>query len=347
LKNNSHVKRIFALLIIAGILFFVIRQLLVPDTFGVLGHYRAASLKDLLNLEQIYQRRDVCSQCHDDIYAIHQKDVHYDVQCENCHGPGNVHVADIVKFLKQSNQKPTTSGKYSKEALKVVPATLAQMPKEYTLEGCLYCHRKLESRPRDFAQIDPKEHFRALHVTDDSIRCVECHNPHEPLYLLNPVREARIHPTISECDRCHEKHPETSHKDAKNHPVIFECEDCHTAIVQDFKKREHAFMRCTQCHLYHPENESSGRIYKNGNKRFCLLCHEKKPFKDQRKDPHSLPQIDVSKHLEKMPGVMRKDAQFIQNSKTACLECHYSFIHDSNLIRTLREQKQWAKKVIL
>jgi hypothetical protein len=347
LKNHSHVKRIFALLIVVGIMCFVVRQLLLPDTFGTHGHYRTASLKDILNLEPVYQRKDTCAQCHDDIYNIHEKDVHYDVQCENCHGPGNIHIADIVTFLKQSNQKPTASGKYSKEALKDVPKKLVQMPKEYSLEGCLYCHRKLEARPNDFAQINPKEHFKSLHVIDDSIRCVECHSPHEPLYLLNPVSEARIHPAIYECDRCHKKPPEKSYKEIKNHPVIFECEDCHTAIVQDFKKREHASMRCTACHLYHPENEVSGRIYKNGNKQFCLLCHEKKPFKDQHKGPQGLPQIDSAKHLEKMPGIMRKDAHFIQNSKTACLECHFNFIHDSNLIKTLREQKQWAKKVIL
>jgi predicted CXXCH cytochrome family protein len=163
------------------------------------------------------------------------------------------------------------------------------------------------------------------------------------LFLLDPVSEARIHPTIFECDQCHKERPEKNYKEAENHPVIFECEDCHESIVQDFKKREHASMRCTGCHLYHPENETSGRIYKNGNKQFCLLCHEKKPFKDQK----SLPQIDVSKHLEDMPEAMRKDAKSIMNSKTACLECHLNFIHDPDLIRILREQKQWAKKVIL
>ena len=347
MKNNSHVKRIFGLLIVAGILGFGIRQLLLPDTFGIIGHYRAGSLKDILNLKQVYQSKDACAQCHEENYNIHEKDVHYDTQCENCHGPGNIHIAQIEMFLKQNNLKPTESGKYPKEALKVIPKRLAQMPKEYTLEGCLYCHRKLESRPHDFAQIDPKEHYRSLHVTVDSIRCVECHNPHEPLFLLDPVSKARIHPTIFECDQCHKKRPEKNHKDVENHPVIFECEDCHTAIVQDFKKREHASMRCTECHLYHRENETSGRIYKNGNKQFCLLCHEKKPFKDQRKGPQGLPQIEVSKHLEKMPGIMRKDAQSIINSKTACLECHYNFIHDSSLIQTLREQKQWAKRVIL
>jgi hypothetical protein len=343
LKNDSHVKRAFALLIIAGLLGFAVRQLLLPATFGTIGHYRTASLKDILTQDPVYQSKAACVQCHEDNFNLHEKDVHYGVQCENCHGPANNHISEIAAFLKQNHLEPANSGKYSKDALKAVPNKLVRMPKEYTLEGCLYCHRKLDSRPHDFAQIDPRDHFKSLHVTDNSIRCVECHNPHEPLYLLTAVSEARIHPTIYECEDCHKKRPEKSMKDAEKHPVIFECADCHTAIVQDFKKREHASMRCTGCHLYHPENETSGRIYKNGNKQFCLLCHEKKPFKD----PKGVPQIDVSKHLEKMPGIMGKDANSIMSSKTACLECHFNFIHDGNLIKTLREQKQWAQKATL
>jgi len=342
LKNNTHVKRVFALLIIALIIGFGIRQLLIPDTWGIIGYYRAEGLKDILSQQQVYQSQETCAACHD-IYDIHEKDVHFDVQCEDCHEPADVHIAEIEAFLKQNGQGPTESGKYSEETLEAVPENLVQMPKEYTLEGCLYCHRKLESRPHDFAQVDPREHFEFLHVIDDSIQCVECHNPHEPLFLLTPVSEARIHPTIYECEDCHKERPEKGYKEAENHPVIFECEDCHTAIVQDFKKREHASMRCTTCHLYHRENETSGRIYKNGNKQFCLLCHEQKPFKDQ----DSLPQIDVAEHLEEMPEATGKDAKLIKESNTSCLECHYNFIHDPDLIRVLREQKVWAEKIIL
>ena len=335
-------KRVFALLIIALIIGFGIRQLSIPDTWGTIGHYRGDGLKDILSQQQVYQNQETCAPCHD-IYDIHEKDVHFAVQCEDCHGPGDVHIAEIEAFLEQNGQGPTESGKYAEEALETVPEKLVQMPKEYTLEGCLYCHRKLGSRPHDFAQIDPEEHFEFLHVIDDSIQCVECHNPHEPLFLLQPVSEARIHPTIYECDDCHKEQPEKSYKEAENHPVIFECEDCHTAIVQDFKKREHGSLRCTACHLFHRENEVSGRIYKNGNNQFCLLCHEKKPFKDQ----DSLPQIDLAEHLEEMPEAAGKDAKFIKESNTSCLECHYNFIHDPDLIRVLREQKEWAEKAVL
>jgi hypothetical protein len=80
LKNDSHVKRVFALLIIAGIMGFGIRRLLLPDTFGTIGHYQAESLKDILKLKRVYQSKDVYAPCHDDIYTIHEKDVHYYVK---------------------------------------------------------------------------------------------------------------------------------------------------------------------------------------------------------------------------------------------------------------------------
>ena len=342
MKNNAHVKRVFGLLIIAAVLGFGVRQLMTPDTWGESGYYRGDALKDFLGQQHVYQSQKTCAPCHD-IYDIHEKDVHFAVQCENCHGPADVHIAEIEAFLLRNSQGPTESGEYLKEALEAVPEELFRMPKEYTLEGCLYCHRKLASRPRDFAQIDPEEHYAFLHVIDDSIKCVECHNPHEPLFLLEPVSEARIHPTIYECQYCHEERPEKDYREAENHPVIFECADCHTAIVQDFKKREHASLRCTACHLFHRENETSERIYKNGNKQFCLLCHERKPFKDQ----DNLPQIDVAEHLEEMPDAMGKSLKLIQESKTSCLECHYNFIHNPDLIRVLREQKEWAKKGVL
>jgi len=88
LKNDSHVKRIFALLFIAVIIGFGIRQLLLPNTFGTIGHYRAGSLKDILNLEHIYQRKEACAPCHDDIYSIHEKDVHYAVEKAVKNNPG-------------------------------------------------------------------------------------------------------------------------------------------------------------------------------------------------------------------------------------------------------------------
>lgn len=203
------------------------------------------------------------------------------------------------------------------------------MPKEYTLEGCLFCHRKLAARPRDFPQIDPVQHFEFLHVTDPKTRCIECHSPHEPIYLLKKVEDARIHPIIYACNNCHDKKPEGDYKEVKDHPVIFSCQDCHAEIVTDFKKHEHAFMDCTACHLFHKENETAGRIFKNGNKQFCLLCHEKKPFKDQEK----LPQVVSSEHLAEQAKDSSLDAETLLKDPRSCIDCHFDFIHDSSLLK--------------
>jgi hypothetical protein len=55
LKSNSHVRRVFSLLIIAVIIAFAVRQLVIPDSWGDIGYYRAEGLKDILSQQQAYQ----------------------------------------------------------------------------------------------------------------------------------------------------------------------------------------------------------------------------------------------------------------------------------------------------
>ncbi len=272
----------------------------------------------MMNMKLIHQGRESCRECHGDILEIHEKDIHFAVQCEDCHGPANLHM------------------KYHRQEDKAIPQNLARMPREYTLEGCLFCHRKLSARPSTFAQIDPDEHYLFLHVTDKRTRCIECHSPHEPLFLLEQVSNARIHPIIYECIDCHTSIPEKDYKDVKDHPVVFVCQDCHPSVVRDFMEHEHSFMRCTACHLFHRENEISGRIFKNGNRRFCMLCHEAKPFKDKE----LLPQIVYEEHINEMSKVMRRDPEELIQDPSACLTCHFDFIHDLKLIRTIQEQER-------
>ena len=318
MKSTSHVWRIFMFLIAIGILGFFARWILRPASFGEIGHYRADSLVEMLNLELVHQGKEVCRECHDTIYEIHEKDIHFSVQCENCHGPGNIHV------------------KYHQGELELISKNLATMPKEYTLEGCLFCHRELLARPRTYAQVNRTEHYEFLHVTDEETNCIACHNPHEPLFLLDEVSQARVHPIIYECDVCHDIQPTRDYKEVEDHPVIFVCGDCHPAVVKDFTDHEHSFMRCTACHLYHPENETSGRIFKISNRRFCLLCHEEKPFKHKEQ----LPQIVWPEHLVKMAPVMRRNPDDLEHDATACLNCHFDSIHDSKLIGKLQEQRE-------
>ncbi len=294
---------------------FSAQHLFRPASFGKAGRYRYDSLEEIAAQPPVHRTKATCAGCHEDIAEVHGKDIHFGVQCEDCHGPGDRH----VRFRKEKDPSVT--------------AEEATMPREYTLEGCLFCHRRLAARPRTFPQIELAKHYEFLHVRDPRTRCIECHSPHEPLFLLTGVEEARIHPVIYECVDCHETKPEKPHTDAKHHPAIFTCGDCHAALVKDFEGREHSFMRCTNCHLFHRENDTAGRIFKDGNKSFCLLCHEKKPFKD----PDGVHQIEPAKHIAAFAKRAGKDPDALEDDPRACLACHAEIIHDPDLMKKIGE----------
>lgn len=314
MQSTAYVWRIVIILICVVLFGLLLQRFLRPISFGEIGPYRANSLVEIANQESVHQEKEGCRECHDKICNTHQKDIHFSVQCEVCHGPGDVHV------------------KYHHGEVKSISKEDAQMPKKYTLEGCLFCHRKLYSRPRTFAQIDPVEHYQFLGITSADVRCTECHSPHEPLFLLDEVKTARIHPAIYECEDCHDSRPKKEIKEVADHPVVFACQDCHRSVVEDFKKHKHSFMRCTACHLFYRENETSGRIFKNSHQRFCLLCHEQKPFRD----PNKVPQIDFPKHVQDMASFADVNSADLKDDKTVCLKCHFDFVHDNELIKKIR-----------
>lgn len=128
-------------------LFLFARHLLVPETFGQYGHYRGASLIDNADKEIHYAGQKACFECHQDVQDVKLTDVHKDIHCETCHGPGQKHIdsgeaSDIVK----------PSGR----------------------EFCGSCHAINASRPATvITQIDLNKH-------NIGKNCIECHNPHQP-----------------------------------------------------------------------------------------------------------------------------------------------------------------------
>jgi hypothetical protein len=267
----------------------------------------------------VNQNINTCAGCHNNVYQIHQKDAHYNVPCVDCHGAGNLHVS--------YHKGGVAAGSITKEQ--------AVMLKEYTLEGCLFCHRKLKARPSDFPQVSQEEHYKFLNVIDEKTKCIECHNPHEPAFLLTDVKQSRIHPIVSRCTECHDKKPENSPKEIADHPVVFVCKDCHSETVKDFSERPHnKYVECSTCHLFHKESDNSGRIYKNGNAKFCLLCHEKKSFKNEKYPP----KIEWPAHVGNKDIIQKSDEKI-------CLNCHIDQIHRMDLnIRQNPHDATWKLK---
>jgi hypothetical protein len=128
-------------------LFIVLRNFLVPDTFGEYGHYRGASLADNSLPELHYAGQKACFECHQDIEDMKKQDVHSDIRCETCHGPGQKHVlsGEAADILKPSGR-----------------------------EFCGSCHGINAAKPKStIFQINLDKH-------NVGKNCVECHNPHQP-----------------------------------------------------------------------------------------------------------------------------------------------------------------------
>lgn len=304
-RAYRHILAALGLVVLGGLAFLAVRALLVPASYGRFGNYRADALAEIRSLPVVMQTVETCRRCHAEITALHDKDVHYGVPCVDCHGPGDRHVAFHA----------------AAESGAAVPDE-ARMPREFTFEGCLFCHRKLNARPSDFPQVDPAEHFRLVGVVDTGVRCVDCHNPHEPIFLATEVSRARLHPVVRKCRECHETRPEGDPRAVEGHPTIFVCADCHRAVVDDFGRRPHgrSGIECSTCHLFHRENEAAQRIFTVGNVRFCLLCHERKPFKD----PDRPPKIDWPLHL-------RNVGKDFDPRERLCIDCHEDQVHRMHL----------------
>ncbi len=287
--DYRHAYPVFVIVIILAIAGLAVRAHLVPNTFGETGFYRGGDITDEQQRQPRYAGQAACEECHDDVTAIHAKDVHASVQCETCHGPGTAHIEDLDNTMFPANRK----------------------------EDCLVCHRQLDARPGSFPQVVWTEHFKFVGVTDTNIACVRCHSGHEPLFTDHDLRQARLHPLIQDCADCHIGLTDEQLKQPADHPRIFHCADCHPTIYASFMKDEHRSISCTTCHLFIKENNFSGRIVRNADPRFCLLCHRKTDFKVES----GTPKIDWPDHL----GEVSDDPP---DPKRSCVDCHMFNIHD-------------------
>ena len=150
---KNHVLRPLWLALAAIALLLVVRQLLVPNDFGVngrsftYGFHRLSSITDWQNFPAKYKGREYCNDCHDDKVRENAASKHRDIQCENCHGPAHAH--------------PDNPGK---------------LPVDRSRELCLRCHSRLDypGSPRGRLKgIDPVRH-------NPGEQCAGCHNPHHP-----------------------------------------------------------------------------------------------------------------------------------------------------------------------
>jgi predicted CXXCH cytochrome family protein len=144
--NAEHLLRIAGLFLAGAAGFVVLRAALIPDGFGLYGHYRAGAIEDNRRDPLVHAGRAVCASCHAPQATLLGGGKHAAVGCEACHGALGAHAREPVK------------------AAAVKPDGRAL---------CLRCHQKLTSRPAPFPQVEPAEH-----APDGA--CLDCHVAHDP-----------------------------------------------------------------------------------------------------------------------------------------------------------------------
>ena len=148
----SQLRVLLSLFVAFVIIFIIIRRLLIPDTFGQFGHYRGDALLDNADRELVHAGTAACIDCHSDIHELILTDVHLDLSCEICHGPGLKH-ADSME-----------------------PSDII---KKGGRDHCGRCHSINPARPADMIiQVDLTEH----NIEFDN--CTDCHNPHQVWELM-------------------------------------------------------------------------------------------------------------------------------------------------------------------
>jgi hypothetical protein len=231
--------RLIVVFVLLGIALMVSWRLLIPETFGDLGRYRAAALEEVASRTKKYAGRQECAVCHSDIEALRVESNHRGVSCEVCHGPAADHAGAPM------DTKPAISRER---------------------ETCTLCHGFNPSRPTGFAQVDANTHNAPQ-------ACVTCHSPHAPEPPVTPeecgachgqiARQKSVshHATLS-CSTCHVAQDEHKLSPREFRPTRPRdrpfCGGCHSeealagvGIPQvDLGSHGNSYL-CWQCHYPH------------------------------------------------------------------------------------------------
>jgi hypothetical protein len=126
------------------------------------------------------------------------------IACEQCHGPGSLHVANPYMVSLEIERDSELCGEcHIRGNVESVNAS----------KGFIKHHEQYE------------ELYQSKHLT---LNCVTCHDPHAGVVALRHAEEGT--PTVrTECESCHFQ--EAAYQDSVIHPMAADCIDCHMPRV--------------------------------------------------------------------------------------------------------------------
>jgi len=167
----QQIKRLIIAFASIFVLFLIMQQVLKPDSFGEIGHYRSKSIQENKMRTLHYAGSESCIKCHEDIHLEKSSGFHTTLKCEVCHGPSLKHVQYADQF----------------EGGELPDSLLLYKPGER--EDCLICHQSHAARTKIvfdsidnsvIKQIDNLKHNPVNKKTKEALKCIDCHYPHQP-----------------------------------------------------------------------------------------------------------------------------------------------------------------------
>ncbi len=147
--------------------FLRVRAMAVPKDFGTLGHFRASAIPEAAAREPRHLGSQDCADCHDKVYAAWSAGKHSRSPCENCHGPGLLHVKTVSEDSTAAYTDPI-----KRNPLALRPTT--------GIQECKWCHLATFERPTTLKSIaSVQEHITQTGGTfTPASKCTDCHDPH-------------------------------------------------------------------------------------------------------------------------------------------------------------------------
>jgi hypothetical protein len=144
-RSYEHLLRLAAVFAAGAAVFAVLRALLVPADYGVIGPFRAGAITANMAPAAVHAGQAACGECHVDVAEIRQSNAHARVACESCHGARASHAADPSVTAAPLDARAT----------------------------CAVCHLPNAAKPPGFKTVT-----FADHAGDET--CTTCHAAHAP-----------------------------------------------------------------------------------------------------------------------------------------------------------------------
>jgi predicted CXXCH cytochrome family protein len=153
-RHGGHLIRVAGLFVAGVLVFLVLQALLVPEGFGVYGHYRAGAIEENRVRPVAFAGRSACVECHSDVPDAMKGGRHAAVHCEACHGPLAGHAGDPAE---KKAVRPDSK------------------------ELCARCHAANVARPAGFPQVEVADHM-------GEEACTTCHVAHQPAQMKEATK---------------------------------------------------------------------------------------------------------------------------------------------------------------